>query len=76
MPRAARRPVSPPAAAPAPGVLEPRTWQGVVYRLCQGGASAVRELFRFAGAYAPDPHPDELAWEANEFAKKANARYK
>jgi len=64
MPRAARRPVFPPAAAPAPGVLEPRTWQGVVYRLCQGGASAVRELFRFAGAYAPDPDPAELAWEA------------
>ena len=63
MPRSARRPVSP-AAGSAPIVLEPRTWQGVVYQPCQGGAPAVRQLFQFAGAFAPDPEPDEMAWEA------------
>lgn len=65
MPRSARRPVSPPAGAPAPAVLEPRTWQGVVYRSCQGGAPAVRRLFQFAGAFAPEPAADEIAWEAD-----------
>ena len=64
MPRSARRPASPPAAGPTPIVTEPRTWQGVVYRPCQGGAPAVRGLFRFAGAFAPDLDADELAWEA------------
>jgi len=63
MPRSARRPVSP-AAGSAPIVLEPRTWQGVVYRPCQGGAPAVRQLFQFAGAFAPDLEPEEMAWEA------------
>jgi hypothetical protein len=63
MRRSARRPVAP-AAGSAPIVLEPRTWQGVVYRPCQGGASAVRQLFQFAGAFAPDPSPEEIAWEA------------
>jgi hypothetical protein len=63
MPRSARRPV-PPAAGSAPIVLEPRTWQGVVYRPCQGGAPAVRQLFQFAGAFAPDLEPEEIAWEA------------
>jgi hypothetical protein len=63
MPRSARRPVAP-AAGSAPIVLEPRTWQGVVYRPCQGGAPAVRQLFQFAGAFAPDPSPEEIAWEA------------
>jgi len=64
MPRSARRPASLPAAKPAPIVQEPRTWQGVVYRPCQDGAPAVRRLFQFAGALAPGPDPDELAWEA------------
>lgn len=64
MPRSARRPAKPPATRPAPIVPEPRTWQGVVYRPCQGGAPAVRRLFRFAGAFAPGPDTDELAWEA------------
>ena len=63
MPRSARRPVSP-AAGPAPSVLEPRVWQGVVYQPCQAGAPAVRQLFHFAGALAPDLQPDEIAWEA------------
>ena len=64
MRRSARQPVSPPAGAPAPAVLEPRTWQGVVYRPCQGGAPAVRQLFQYAGAFAPAPAADEIAWEA------------
>ena len=63
MPRSARRPVSP-AAGSAPSVLEPRIWQGVVYQPCQGGAPAVRQLFKFAGAFAPDLEPEEMAWEA------------
>jgi hypothetical protein len=63
MPRSARRP-GPPAAESAPIVLEPRVWQGVVFRPCQGGAPAVRQLFEFAGAFAPGTAPDELAWEA------------
>jgi hypothetical protein len=63
MPRSARRPVSP-AAGSAPIVPEPRIWQGVVYRPCQGGAPAVRQLFQFAGAFVPDPEPEEIAWEA------------
>ncbi|HEY7141338.1 MAG TPA: hypothetical protein VIE44_14630 [Methylomirabilota bacterium] len=63
MPRSARRPVSP-AAGSAPIVLEPRVWQGVVYQPCQGGAPAVRQLFHFAGAFAPDLEPGEIAWEA------------
>ena len=63
MPPSARRPGSP-VAGPAPIVLEPRTWQGVVYQPCQGGAHAVRQLFQFAGAFAPDLEPEEIAWEA------------
>jgi hypothetical protein len=63
MPRSARRPV-PPAAEPAPVVLEPRVWQGVVYQPCQSGAPEVRQLFHFAGAFAPDLEPGEIAWEA------------
>ena len=63
MPRSARRP-APPAAEPAPVVLEPRVWQGVVYQPCQSGAPEVRQLFRFAGAFVPDLEPDEIAWEA------------
>src|SRR5262245_17787812 len=62
MPRSARRPASP-AAGPAPNVPEPRVWQGVVYRPCQAGALAVRQLFQFAGAFAPELGPDEIAWE-------------
>ncbi len=65
MPRSARRPASPPVGPPAPATLEPRTWQGVVYRPCQGGAPAVRRLFQFAGAFAPPPDPGEIAWEAD-----------
>jgi hypothetical protein len=64
MPRPARRPASPPAAGSAPTVPEPRIWQGVVYRPCQVGAPAVRQLFQFAGAYAPASDAEELAWEA------------
>jgi hypothetical protein len=63
MPRSARRPVSP-AAGSAPIVPEPRIWQGVVYQPCQGGALWVRQLFQFVGAFAPDPGPRDLAWEA------------
>jgi hypothetical protein len=36
----------------------------VTYRPCQDGTSAVRRLFQFAGAFAPERHPDELAWQA------------
>lgn len=64
MPRAARPPGSPPAAAPAPGAPERRAWQGVSCRPCQDGGSAVRRLFQFAGAFAPAPDAHELAWEA------------
>jgi hypothetical protein len=64
MPRSARRPASPPAAGSAPSVPEPRIWQGVVYRPCQVGAPAVRQLFKFAGAYVPAPDAEEIAWEA------------
>ena len=64
MPRSARRPSSPPAAGLPSSLPEPRVWQGVVYRPCQSGAPAVRGLFQFAGAFAPDPGPDEIAWEA------------
>lgn len=64
MPRAARPPGSPPAAAPAPGPPERRAWQGVTYRPCQDGGAAVRQLFQFAGAFAPLPDPDQVAWEA------------
>ena len=35
-----------------------------MYQPCQGGASAVRQLFQFAGAFAPDLGPEEIAWEA------------
>jgi hypothetical protein len=65
--RSARRPVSPPAAEPAPRPLAappPRTWQGVLYRPSQAGAGEVRRLFDFAGAWAPAPGPPEFAWEA------------
>jgi len=64
MRRAARRPAARPAAEPAPSTLEPRTWQGILYRPCQAGAGAVRTLFQYAGAFVPVPRPDELAWEA------------
>jgi hypothetical protein len=64
MRRSARRPASPAPAGPLSSPPEPRLWQGVVYRPCQSGAPAVRRLFQFAGAFAPDPGPDELAWEA------------
>ncbi len=67
MPRSARRPVSGPAAEPAPRALAappPRTWQGITYRPCQAGAAEVRRLFDFAGAPAPPAGPGELAWEA------------
>ena len=63
MPPSARRPGSP-AAGSASIALEPRTWQGIVYQPCQGGAPAVRQLFQFAGAFVPDPAPEEIAWEA------------
>jgi hypothetical protein len=65
VPRSARRP--PPAAEPAPhppASPPPRTWQGVLYRPSQAGAGAVRGLFAFAGAWAPEAGPGELAWEA------------
>lgn len=64
MPRSARRPVPGPAAEPAPERLEPRPWQGVVYRPCQAGAAEVRNLFKFAGAWIPEPAPGEVGWEA------------
>ena len=64
MPRSGRQPASPPAAGPPSSLPEPRVWQGVAYRPCQSGAPAVRRLFQFAGAFAPEPHPDEIAWEA------------
>jgi hypothetical protein len=64
MPRSARRPGFPAVAASAPGSPEPRAWQGVAYRPCQDGAAAVRRLFQFAGAFAPSPDPEEVAWEA------------
>jgi hypothetical protein len=41
----------------------------VVYRPCQSGAPAVRRLFQFAGAFAPVPDPDEIAWEAEASAE-------
>ncbi|MBI3455423.1 MAG: hypothetical protein HY002_06515, partial [Candidatus Rokubacteria bacterium] len=71
MARSARRPVPEPAAAPAPRALEPRTWQGIVYRPCQAGAAEVRRLFDFAGAWAPQLGPGELAWEALADARLA-----
>ncbi len=64
MTRSARRPASSPAAGPPSRLPEPRVWQGVVYRPCQSGAPAVRRLFQFAGAFAPEPNPEEIAWEA------------
>ena len=64
MRRSARRPASPAPAGPPSSLPEPRLWQGVVYRPCPRGAPAVRRLFQFAGAFAPDPDPGELAWEA------------
>ncbi len=73
MPRSARRPV-PPAAEPAPVVLEPRVWQGVVYQPCQSGASEVRQLFHFAGAFAPDLEPGEIAWEARADGRLVGGR--
>lgn len=60
----ARRPPRRPPAEPAPSTPGPRTWQGITYRPSQAGAPAVRRLFQFAGAFAPDPTPEELAWEA------------
>ena len=63
MPGSARRPV-PPEADPALAVPPPRTWQGVLYRPSQAGAGTVRQLFDFAGAWAPPPGPGELGWEA------------
>jgi len=64
MARSARQPVPGPAAEPALRALEPRSWQGVVYRPCQAGAAEVRQLFAFAGAWIPAEVPGELAWEA------------
>ena len=64
MRRAARRPASDPAAEPDPRTLEPRTWQGIQYRPCQAGASAVRRLFQYAGAWVPEGAAGEIAWEA------------
>ena len=67
MPRSARRPAGPPATAPARSIPQdpaPRVWQGVQYRPSQAGGAEVRRLFDFAGAWAPPPGPDELAWEA------------
>ncbi len=64
MPPSARRPASPPAAEPALAAPPPRTWQGVLYRPSQAGAGAVRQLFDFAGAWAPSPGPGEFGWEA------------
>lgn len=64
MARSARRPVPGPVAEPAPPSLEPRTWQGIVYRPCQARAADVRRLFDFAGAWIPVPAPEEIAWEA------------
>ncbi len=64
MARSARRPVPGPVAEPAPRSLEPRTWQGLVFRSCQVGAAEVRRLFDFAGAWVPAPTAGEIAWEA------------
>lgn len=64
MRRSARRPVSGPAAEPAPSAAGPRTWQGILYQPCQTGAAEVRQLFRFAGASAPAVDPLEFVWEA------------
>lgn len=64
MSRSARRPVPGPAAEPATRGLEPRTWQGVTFRPCQAGAGGARNLFKYAGAWIPEPAPGELAWEA------------
>jgi hypothetical protein len=69
MPRSARPPASPPVAGPPSSLPEPRVWQGVVYRPCQRGAPAVRRLFQFAGAFAPEVLPDEIAWEAEASAE-------
>lgn len=64
MSRSARRPVPGPAAEPATRDLEPRTWQGVSFGPCQAGAAEVRALFKYAGAFIPEPAPAEVAWEA------------
>ena len=63
MPRPARRASSRPVP-PASPVLGPRAWQGVTYRPCQPGASEVRDLYRFAGAWCPPAADGEVAWEA------------
>ena len=51
-------------AEPTGHGLEPRAWQGIVYRPCQAGAVEVRRLFNFAGAWPPVPSPGEFGWEA------------
>jgi hypothetical protein len=37
-----------------------------VYRPCQIGAPAVRQLFQFAGAHVPAADVEEIAWEAED----------
>jgi hypothetical protein len=64
MARAARQPAPRPAAEPARTPLGPHRWQGVTYHPCPAGAPEVRALYRFAGAFAPEAAPDEIAWAA------------
>jgi len=56
-------------AAPAPSLeplLQPRAWQGVVYRpLTEGGAGdTARALFTYAAVWVPPASPGELGWAA------------
>lgn len=64
MRRSARQPVPGPEAGPPPREPLAPPPEGVGYRASPPGAEAARRLFRFAGAWAPPPAPDELAWEA------------
>jgi hypothetical protein len=45
----------------------------VLYRPSQAGAGSARRLFRFAGAFAPEPGPGEIAWEAEAAGRLVGA---
>lgn len=72
MGRSARRAASLPPSGSPPAAPAPRAWQGVAYRAAGStdeDGQSVRELFRFAGAHAPPPQPDGLAWLAHDGAR-------
>lgn len=46
-----------------------KSWDGISYGRLEAPAHEARELFRFAGAWAPPPSPAEVAWGAWDEAR-------